>query len=1210
MEFDRRVQIRVRRLGKDRRGFGSGYLVAPRLVLTAAHVLDGMSETGQDPVTVSRPDAGEGEFPARVRWRRKDEKVDAALVEVDDGHSWRAPESLADLLIRPPQRWGRLIGTRPHPIALVGYPRMQKDPADGRRLDEQLTGHINPGTGSLAGRYEVSSTDPTLSADPPAGSEGSRWSGMSGAAVLNDAPYGGDLLCGVIRRDRQASGGTRLTATPAAFLLADEGFRALVTEHTGWEPVLEPVEPASLLTSAASERDLRSPAALLRADAEAVTFHGRTSELADLRTWCQDGPPSLAVHVLTGPGGQGKTRLARHLTDTLSRQDWATGHLRPDLTDHGTPPDFAPLATALPLLLVVDYAETRPRLLRRLITHLYRSRHPVRVLLLARSDGEWRTDALNADPRTRSLLKSASVTGLAPLIPRSRPTKDRITAFTRAACDLARLLPRVPTVPAHDWAALAAALRPSDDLSHARYDNALTLQLTALVTLLQHGPAPVETSPGAPAEEILLEHEERFWEDSADVPAFKLNLPTSTLATAVAVAALCGATSRDEALDVIKEVPDLPADKAARTTAWLAQLYPAEPDRYWGSLQPDRIAEYHASRTLARDDISLPALLAAAAPGQQAQLITVLARAAIAHYNAHRIPDSKSVLRDLNAALDTVPLHIDAVEQVTAAVPARMPILGDLGLQLTDVLVSTYRQLVCEDPAAFAPDLARSLSNLGLALGDMGRRAEALTAAEQAVAVYRRLAHEDPDAYEPELANAMSGFGIQLSRMGRRQEALGADEESLEIRQRLARRNPAAFEPDVAQALSNLGNGLSAMGRHGESLDAEQRAVEIYRRLARRDPAAYEADLATSLSNFGNRLAHVGRRQEALAAGEEALEIQRRLALDNLASYEFDVASSLNNLSHLLSDVGRIEEAVDAAEQAVDIYRRLARANPAAYEPYLATSLNNLGNWLWDIGITQEALAAGEEALEIRQRLALEHPAVYEPEFAGSLANISLCLSDMGRIEEALTAAEQAVGVFDRLAHEDPAAHEPNLARALSDLSPLLSDVGRTEEALAVEERTVCLYRQLARDDPAAYEPGLAASLNNLGNWLMDVGRMEDALEAEEQAVDIYRRLARANPAASEPDLGAALTNLARVLRSPAWVRFKAQPDLSGALRVTGEAVELYRRLVAARPTHFGSQLGNVLRLQAYLLTSLGRHREAEEVRDWLAMNAAVLDLS
>ncbi|MEV5434472.1 tetratricopeptide repeat-containing serine protease family protein [Streptomyces sp. NPDC052682] len=1184
MEFDRRAQIRVSRAGTKGRGFGSGYLIAPRLVLTAAHVLEGMDQTARDPVTVCLPDTGAREFPATVRWQRWDEKVDAALIEVRDGDDWQTPQSLADLLARPPQRYGLLIGTRPHPVTATGFPRMQKDPDDGRRLDEQLTGRITPGTGALASRYEISSTDPT----PGTGSfDDSRWAGISGAALLTDDGLGGDMLCGVIRRDRQAGAGARLTATPAAHLLNDTDFRALVTEHTGWEPVLEPVEPAALLTPAASERLLDSPASLLRADAEAVTFHGRDSELTDLHAWCQDDPPTIAVQVWTGPGGQGKTRLARRLTDLLSHHGWATGHLRPDLTDHDTPPDFTPLITALPLLIVVDYAETRPRLLRRLITCLHRSRHRVRLLLLARSDGEWRTDATlrEADAATRRLLKEAHPIELAPLIPRSRPAQDRRTAFADAAGDLARLLLRVHTVPDYDWSALAAALQPPDDLSHPRYDNALTLQLTALVTLLQHGPKPADASPGTPAEEILLEHEGSFWEASAQAPAFKLNLPTTTLATAVAVAALCGATTTEAATHVLRTVADLPADKTARTAAWLARLYPAEPGRYWGSLQPDRVAEYHASQILEEDGIALPALLAAGTPAQQGQIITVLARAVIAHYNAGRTKRSEHLLRTMDTTLASTTLSYQGIQTATAALPHPSRITAPLALRLTSSLAQANGQLAQADPDVYEPDLASSLSNLGIRLSEAGRRSEALAAGQEAVEIYHRLAADNPSAYEPDLAGSLSNLGIRLSQAGRWSEALAATEEAVEIRRRLVADNPSAYEPDLARSLSNLGNRLSEAGRWSEALAAGQEAVEIYHRLVADNPAAYEPDLAGSLSNLGIRLSEAGRRSEALAAEQKAVEIRRRLAADNPAAYEPDLASSLSNLGIRLAEAGRRSEALTAEQKAVEIRRRLAADNPAAYEPDLAGSLSNLGARLAEAGRWSEALAAAEEAVEIYHRLAADNPAAYERDLAGSLSNLGARLAEAGRRSEALAAAEEAVEIYHRLAADNPAAYERDLAGSLSNLGIRLSEAGRWSEALAATEEAVEIRRRLAADNPAAYEPDLARSLSNLGIRLSEAGRRSEALAAEQKAVEIRRRLAADNPAAYEPDLASSLSNLG--------IQLSEAGRRSEALAAEQKAVEIRRRLATDNPAAYEPDLARSLSNLGIRLSEAGRRSEA-----------------
>ncbi|WNZ10059.1 hypothetical protein [Streptomyces sp. 11x1] len=238
----------------------------------------------------------------------------------------------------------------------------------------------------------------------------------------------------------------------------------------------------------------------------------------------------------------------------------------------------------------------------------------------------------------------------------------------------------------------------------------------------------------------------------------------------MAVAALCGASTKDEALRVITTLPGLPAHQTAPAAAWLASLYPADGDRYWGSLQPDRIAEYHASRTLTEDDIPLPALLGAATPGQQAQLITVLARAAIAHYNTGRTTASEQVLHTLDTALDTAPLTYQGIRTAADALPYPSRVIAPLALRLTVVLAHTHQQLAEGNPAAYEPDLATSLAVFAMLLAAEGDLSVALRATGEAVELYRSHVVSAPSVL-PRLHALLGLQADLLDGLGREAEA-------------------------------------------------------------------------------------------------------------------------------------------------------------------------------------------------------------------------------------------------------------------------------------------------------------------------------------------------------------------------------------------------------------------------------------------------------
>ncbi len=306
LEFEQVARLTVP-LPNGRSRTGSAFLIADRLVLTAAHVVDEVASEAE--IEVSLP-AAEASASGSVAWSGSSRGLDAALV-----HLSAAPAG--PVRIRPRRvRWGRLTGQRPGVSATgVGFPRVLKD-KDGDRVPDQIDGTINPGT-AFGQRYDVrlTGTHPLAAADDP-----SPWAGLSGAALFSD-----ELLTGVVVIDTPNFQSGRLTAVPVWRLLGEDGFTKVLREHQVSEQ-WESVELSGLFEQQRARLD--SPASLLRADTAVVRFRGREEILTKLRNWCGE-QHDLAGLLLVGPGGQGKTRLAQQLCEDLRRAGWITGFIDP-----------------------------------------------------------------------------------------------------------------------------------------------------------------------------------------------------------------------------------------------------------------------------------------------------------------------------------------------------------------------------------------------------------------------------------------------------------------------------------------------------------------------------------------------------------------------------------------------------------------------------------------------------------------------------------------------------------------------------------------------------------------------------------------------------------------------------------------------------------------------------------------------------------------
>ncbi|HYB86690.1 MAG TPA: trypsin-like peptidase domain-containing protein [Streptosporangiaceae bacterium] len=198
------AQIAVERGQREEGSRGSGYLIAPGRVLTAAHVVAGASA-----VRV-RLDVGQD---AQIDVRAENWWVDPAGHEATDLAVITIPETATARRTVEVAQFGRISdGMAVLAVEAFGFPRfkLRADPANADRRVvvrdfEQVTGHAPVAANRRQGTLAVYLDDPPPR--QPAQGEASPWEGMSGGPVL-----AAGRIVGVVAEHHPSEGTGRLTA--------------------------------------------------------------------------------------------------------------------------------------------------------------------------------------------------------------------------------------------------------------------------------------------------------------------------------------------------------------------------------------------------------------------------------------------------------------------------------------------------------------------------------------------------------------------------------------------------------------------------------------------------------------------------------------------------------------------------------------------------------------------------------------------------------------------------------------------------------------------------------------------------------------------------------------------------------------------------------------------------------------------------------------
>ena len=551
-----------------------------------------------------------------------------------------------------------------------------------------------------------------------------------------------------------------------------------------------------------------------------------------------DRDPDLAVAVVTGAGGSGKTRLAAQLCHDLSSIGWCTGFL-PTTTDI-TVEELSTLAElTTELLVVVDYAEeTRRGQLATLFRALRDRRSPTRIVLTARgTDVWWDEFREELEQDGIDLSKTLVISHLG----RNQLQKNPLLfdgIFRRAVQGFAEQVSQPP-------------LRQDMVVPENLGATALDVVLMAWLVVCDESAGAAKKLPTRNGlYDRVLTTEFAQWRKA---PALAEISGTHMRQAAATLSLLAPSQDEDEVDEVLSRLPEWASEHLRRSR--FAELLVHTLLRVDGegavNLRPDPVAEYLILEVFSKrpdllawvlptDPLEVPGLedpdademvvQRALALGRQAQnACTVITRADFldskkAHRLAGRILRARPHL--WSSALDVT------INQGGPFAPA------------------------LEELIASGADLPLAEIEDAIPLGHGVLRGAALAAT-------RRLAASAERSPEQQ-ARWANTLAIRLSEAGERGEALEAAREAADLYKALAGASPAAYTPNLAASLNNLAIRLSEAGERGEALEAAREAADLYKALAGASPAAYTPDLAMSLSTLANRLSEAGERDKAL----------------------------------------------------------------------------------------------------------------------------------------------------------------------------------------------------------------------------------------------------------------------------------------------------------------------------------------------------------
>jgi eukaryotic-like serine/threonine-protein kinase len=365
-------------------------------------------------------------------------------------------------------------------------------------------------------------------------------------------------------------------------------------------------------------------------------------------------------------------------------------------------------------------------------------------------------------------------------------------------------------------------------------------------------------------------------------------------------------------------------------------------------------------------------------------------------------------------------------------------------------------------------DLFININGLSIARQGMALAHQSLGQPEMAVADYRenirlveKMAQAIPSSGRPLLAEAYHNLGLALWNSNKTAEAATSFQKAIEIREGLIRDKINALDPrpELAGSYESLAALYQSTSQAEKSTDALKKAAALREELLREKPDDHDLQraTATAYNDLGYYYETAGKFGEAEPSLTKSLALWEKLAKDHPQSLSDNknLGITLKNLGDLAVNQKKLDEAANWLSRAIDQFE-LARG----LEPKNAQVLGQLytSHWARANALTPLDRHA-EELKEWDQVIALADA----PNLPNLKALHAGCLARMGNYEQAVAEIKIELDSAQDTLYNSACAYSLASAAVLKDQK--LPQATRTTKANQYASRAVEVLAGLARGD-------------------------------------------------------------------------------------------------------------------------------------------------